>query len=183
MLHRHGRACPHAHQDKGHAGEKSFPSPCGRGLGGGGRRPEVEPATYAATATCAGATPPPSPLPQGEGENVAPASAYPDAYGACPSQPRLRCQHKGKDVDSRPPTFAGACFAGNDEGATVAPLGALTPQRILIAGAVPVRDIQRSSEITSDHGGGRAPSTHSHCPIPHSDRPLARPIPLPPVSA
>jgi hypothetical protein len=81
---RHGRARPHRRQDKRDAGEKFSPSPCGRGLGGGRRRPEVEPATYAETAICAGATPPPSPLPQGEWEYVAPASAYPDAYWDTP---------------------------------------------------------------------------------------------------
>jgi hypothetical protein len=76
------RDTPHAHQDKGHAGEKSSPLPLREGVGGRGRRPEVEPATYAATVTCAGATPPPSPLPARGG-------------GVCCSRQRLILMHMG----------------------------------------------------------------------------------------
>jgi SAM-dependent methyltransferase len=54
----------------------SFPSPLGRGSGGGAGRHKAEVGTLPFDRT----TPPPYPLPKGEGENVpAPASAYPDA--------------------------------------------------------------------------------------------------------
>ena len=51
------------------AGESPSPSPCGRGLGGGVRRHDVDPGNDAIAFTGAGVTPPPNPRQQGEGEN------------------------------------------------------------------------------------------------------------------
>jgi hypothetical protein len=77
---------PHAHQDRDGAGEKSSPSPCGRGLGGGVRRPEVGSVTHAISLMrYVLARPlPPTPLPQGEGENLVRVGAYSDANGVKP---------------------------------------------------------------------------------------------------